>query len=648
MKLYAVPILLLLSSIVSGQNISGVVNTYHRVTAINTTTNTLTLSSAAGLSPGVKILIIQMKGATIDVTNTAAFGNITTLSTAGNYEFNSVCGVAGNQILLMFQLASTYNVGGLVQVVSVPRYTDAVVTDTLKATPWDPVQGTGGIIAIEASSSITLLAPIDVQGMGFKGGAFVNHPEPPYGCDPLTTVSAFFLTSPVSGQQVGGAKGEGVSTVVATMINGKGKLANGGGGGNNHNTGGGGGGNFGTGGNGGRRTNEGITGCHGQHPGVGGLSMSAYGYGSGANNRVFLGGGGGSGEGNNNIATAGANGGGIIFIKTPSLIGNNQLIRANGERPYLAGHIDPYSSGGDGAGGGGGGGVVALDVTNYSGNVIAQAQGGNGSNSSVAPSPGCFGPGGGGGGGVVWVKDAALNPLVTAAYSGGANGLVDMSAGVVACRGSANFSTPGATGALRTSFVPVIATIFLCAPLPVQDLVYFTGKEVNSLVELNWKMRSVANVQRYEVERSVDNLRYTTVATVVNNNQFNLSTIDKDAIPGYTFYRLKIFYSNGTLLYSPTTTVRIQNQYDLQLMRLSPNPAINKLELVIKAELQGNCDIEIYNSTAQKISGGHYRMRQGVNEVMVPIDHLAAGMYFLHINQHGKRVVRSFVKSGRP
>src|SRR5687767_287334 len=101
MKLYAVLILLSLSSLVSGQNISGVVNTYHRVTAINTTTNTLTLSSAAGLSPGVKILIIQMKGTTIDVTNTAAFGNITALSTAGNYEFNYVCGVAGNQVLLM-------------------------------------------------------------------------------------------------------------------------------------------------------------------------------------------------------------------------------------------------------------------------------------------------------------------------------------------------------------------------------------------------------------------------------------------------------------------------------------------------------------------------------------------------------------------
>lgn len=644
MKLYTVIILLLLSSIASGQNISGVVNTYHRVTAINTATSTLTLSTVAGISPGVKILIIQMKGATIDVNNTADFGNITALSTAGNYEYNYICGIAGNQVLLMFNLARTYTVGGIVQVVTVPRYTDAIVTDTLKAAPWDPVQGTGGIIAIEATNSITLSAPIDADGMGFRGGAYVDHPEPPYTCNWSDNVTAFYLSNPVNGLQVGGTKGEGISTVAANMQMGKGKLANGGGGANNHNSGGAGGANFGAGGNGGMRVSEGVFNCHGQHPGVGGLSLSAHGY-TIANNRVFMGGGGGAGQGNNNVGTAGANGGGIIFIQTEMLNGNNQLIRANGVRPYRAEIPDPYSSGGDGAGGGGAGGVVLMNVTNYSGNVNVQAQGGHGSHSSYAPSPGCFGPGGGGGGGVIWVKGAAQSPSLIASYSGGVNGVVSATAGIAGCRGSANSATPGGNGVLRTGYVPVVAGSFICAPLPVNDLVSFSGKESNAVVELNWKMRSIKNIHSYQVERSVDNLNYSLVATVSSNNQYNLSVIDKEAPAGNVYYRLKIVYTNGTVLYSPTTIVRVAGQMQLQLIRLAPNPAANKLVLLVKTEMQGNCEVEIYNGTAQKLIGKNYQLRKGVNQLPVLLDHLPGGVYFLHVKQDGKRVVSSFVKS---
>lgn len=647
MKLYTVIILLLVGSTVSGQNISGVVNTYHRVTAINTTTNTLSLSSAAGLSPGVKVLIIQMKGAAIDLTNSASFGNITSLGNAGNYEFNYVCGVTGNDILLMFNLQRSYTVSGMVQVVSVPRYTDAVVTDTLRAAPWDPVQGTGGIIAIQASNSISLLAPIDANGMGFNGGAYVDHPSPGYTCSWNTTVNAFYLSNPASGVQLGGTKGEGVATVASNMAMGKGKLANGGGGGNNHNSGGAGGGNYATGGNGGIRSNEGTFDCHAQHPGVGGLALSAYGYSAG-NNRIFLGGGGGAGQGNNNVGMPGANGGGIVYILTPTLNGNNQLIRANGLRPYRPDIADPWSAGGDGGGGGGAGGVVILDVDTYAGSVTVEAQGGHGSHSSYTPSPGCFGPGGGGSGGVIWVKGAAVNPLVSASVTGGVNGLVSMTAGITACRGQANNATPGGNGAVVTNYTPVVADNLVCAPLPVNDLIYFTGKEIKDGIELNWKMRRTTDIQRYEVERSLDNLNYAAIATVVNNRQSNFFITDKDALSGYVYYRLKIIYANGSRSYSPALTVFVKDHNSLQLLRMSPNPAINKMELLVKTASQGNCEVEIYNSTAQKLSGRKYLVRKGVNQIPVQLDHLAAGVYFLHINHDGNRVVRSFVKTPRP
>src|SRR5580658_416708 len=81
------------------QNISGIINSYYQVTAINTLTNTLTLNNTNGLTAGSKVLLIQMKGATIDNSNTATYGNITALNNAGNYEFNYVCGINGNEVM---------------------------------------------------------------------------------------------------------------------------------------------------------------------------------------------------------------------------------------------------------------------------------------------------------------------------------------------------------------------------------------------------------------------------------------------------------------------------------------------------------------------------------------------------------------------
>jgi hypothetical protein len=474
MKLYTVLILFFLHFMAGialpahAQHISAIVNSYHHVSGINTTTNTLTVDTVTGLAPGVKVLVIQMKGATTDNSNTAAFGNINAIGNAGNYEFNYVCGVNGNDVMLVYALQRTYDVPGMVQLVTVPQYGAAVVTDTLKAAQWNAATGKGGIIAVEARH-LTLTKPIDASGNGFVGGSYVDHPIPPFNCDFSTNITSFGFANPTSGYLTGGTKGEGITAWTAALGYGKGKLANGGGGANNHNSGGAGGANYGTGGGGGQRSNEGAFNCHGANPGIGGLSLLSYGY-TLANNRVFMGGGGGAGQGNNNVGMPGGDGGGIVFIKADTLQGNNEFILANGARPYRADLADPYAAGGDGGGGGGGGGVIVADVTEWDysgGNVFLQANGADGSYSSYTPSSGCFGPGGGGGGGVIWVKQAALIPQVQASVAGGANGLISVTTSVAACRGLANGATPGATGDVKFNYVPPAIAGLVCAPLAV-------------------------------------------------------------------------------------------------------------------------------------------------------------------------------------
>ncbi|WP_343633100.1 PKD domain-containing protein [Fluviicola sp.] len=361
--------------------ISGVINQYTPVTAISC--NQVDVLDASFLSVGDRVLIIQMKGATINTTNSANFGTITNYNDCGNYEFANVTAINGTSVTLQYQLLKTYTIAGLVQLIRVPQYTNTTVVNTLTAQDWDG--STGGVLVMEVSGTLTLNAPISVNGKGFRGSFSSSNPDG--GCG---NYQDYFY--PVS-SGFGALKGEGIAVVTNAMNGGRGALGNGGGGGNKHNTGGGGGSNGTRGGRGGDQAAF----C-GQQP-IGGEGGMALNYSTG---RLFMGGGGGSPDFNDGVGSSGANGGGIVIIRAATLQSNNTFIESCGGNV-----VTTSNSIGDGAGGGGAGGAIALDVTTFSGNVILRVDGGDGGNIQTT-YPSCFGPGGGGGTGMIQHSGSVL------------------------------------------------------------------------------------------------------------------------------------------------------------------------------------------------------------------------------------------------
>lgn len=136
-------------------SISGVINDYSKVTSIDFPTcqvcdtnlacmNNIQVQNPGYFSEGDKVLIIQMKGAVVDLTNGAGGGQITAIGNAGNYEFFDVKRVVGNSIYPKRQLTRTYDVPGLVQIVRVPTFAGNVnINGKLTALPWDPVSSPG-------------------------------------------------------------------------------------------------------------------------------------------------------------------------------------------------------------------------------------------------------------------------------------------------------------------------------------------------------------------------------------------------------------------------------------------------------------------------------------------------------------------------
>ena len=399
------------------QSIGGIVNTYAAVT--NMTANSVTVNSTAGFSVSDRVLLIQMKGAIINQTNTASFGQIVALGSAGNFEFTNIAAINGNIITFVSNLCKPFSVTGKVQLIRVPVYNQATINAVVTSSPWNGT--TGGVVAIEATTSLTFNNVIDVSGKGFVGGA--------------VTTGWFACNDPnfSSPGTSAGKKGEGIAAAPLNLDGNRAPLANGGGGSNTGNPGAGGGSNGGAGGRGGNQFS-------GSCPVNTSFGMGAYAL-PYATYRAYLGGGGGGGYKDNGLnATEGSNGGGIVFIITPTIIGNNQQINASGLNVIA-------NTNSEGAGGGGAGGCVYLLTQTINTNLTIDVKGGNGGNIlSTLWSSACHGPGGGGGGGAIVLQQAALPPNVTPILTAGTPGSV-LHTGP-ACAGSSFGAQAGAPGIL--------------------------------------------------------------------------------------------------------------------------------------------------------------------------------------------------------
>ncbi len=280
------------------------------------------------------------------------------------------------------------------QLIRMPHYQDARITGTLTCDSYDPVSGTGGVLAFFVDDSLIFNGKIDITGKGFPGAPSENNVIACSTTDPSGFDKNYFTASATDSAAL---KGKGPIRNDFSLVRGKGPLNSGGGGGNGKYSGGGGGGNFSVGGPGGYESD--LCGTNNEMGGAGGISLLDY-YPSypGDLRRLFLGGGGGAGSGDaTRQASSGGTGGGILFFYTTYIhVEADDTIRTNGES------IGFSVTGG--AGGGGAGGVILFEIGQdlYEGGnrMVLEAIGGKGGNTNHPVNK--SGPGGYGGNGVVY------------------------------------------------------------------------------------------------------------------------------------------------------------------------------------------------------------------------------------------------------
>ena len=99
-QLYTLSLGLLCLSILSAQdNLSGIINNYAAVQSLDICNNSLTVDEVTGFTPEQDVIIYQAQGASIDLSNSSSFGNVSDLGQAGRYEKNRILSINGNVVI---------------------------------------------------------------------------------------------------------------------------------------------------------------------------------------------------------------------------------------------------------------------------------------------------------------------------------------------------------------------------------------------------------------------------------------------------------------------------------------------------------------------------------------------------------------------
>lgn len=612
-------LLTLLSLFISAHFLNAQVNGFATVSTISGATLGITSVDETydTFEIGENVIIMQIQDDVIGANtgNNANFGDLSTISSAGLYEVREIVDITeilGRPIVIELSpsLTNTYNISfnSLVQVITFPVLgggSDFATTGNINTMGWNGL--VGGITAFEVQGKLTIGHNINANGDGFRGGEADDWWS--FGCEPGT----YRFSSTAFGTAGYAEKGEGIYRITSNNYrDARGKILNGGGGGNEHNAGGAGGGNYTAGGNAGPGY-----GCGTNAGGIGGLGLSA----QISASRIFLGGGGGGGEGNTSNSTDGADGGGIIIIKALEITTSGScaahVISANGN---AAGN-----SGEDGAGGGGAGGSIIIDCPSFdissSCDLTISANGGNGGAVNDATSHG--GGGGGGQGAVIFSSSVPVDVSVQTVNGGGG------------CNNNSNPCNSIASGGGGSNGSGVQGS--QSGPLPI-ELLSFQAIPTQTKVNLHWTTASELNNDFFTIERSKYGEIWEEVRTISgagdSQTTMNYQTLDEEPIDGISYYRLKQTDYDGTSTYSDIRSVNYaQGSVTVEIY---PNPANDLLNLSSSVELEQG-SVRLHNGVGQLIA---LDIQHGGNRAQLDVSNLHPGPYFVVIRTRNEVIKR--------
>lgn len=171
------------------------------------------------------------------------------------------------------------------------------------------------------------------------------------------------------------------------------------------------------------------------------------------------------------------------------------------------------------------------------------------------------------------------------------------------------------------------------SPLPV-NLISFSGEPVDFAIDLNWITSSEINNDHFELFRSKDGVQYESIGTIKGNgNSTSLNEYsfrDLSPFSGVNYYRLDQVDFDGTTTSSHPISVLVNSSR--LVISLKENPVSGStIFLNVESAVQSNISIELMSVSGMKMNFAYYSVSRGFNLLAIENKDLAAGIYFMRI-----------------
>ena len=179
--------------------------------------------------------------------------------------------------------------------------------------------------------------------------------------------------------------------------------------------------------------------------------------------------------------------------------------------------------------------------------------------------------------------------------------------------------------------------------LPLDCIISAHSRRVNNNGIISWDINSCAEVNNFEIQRSVNGSVFQTIGRVTPGTPLEYSYIDMALSKGNNLYRIKVNRSSGAIKYSNTVAI-INATKDILITALSPNPVNGKAVLIINTAKQTIANFTIYDITGRPVKQWQANIAEGSNNIMITTDGLSGGIYHLAAATADAKTVMRFVK----
>jgi len=185
------------------------------------------------------------------------------------------------------------------------------------------------------------------------------------------------------------------------------------------------------------------------------------------------------------------------------------------------------------------------------------------------------------------------------------------------------------------------------SPLPV-ELTYFRAEAKGEQVELTWETASEENNDFFTLEHSTDGLNFEYLGEIDGKGNSNITNdyrfVHPDPTVGVNYYRLSQTDFDGTN--KEADVIAVDYKSDKIIATILPNPIRqHEINLNYISPQNSEVEIEVIDMTGKVLIQTTISVSEGENNIQLPAQNWASGVYYLRTIQNQTIKSIKFVKT---